>query len=427
MKLFLKAVASFPVIFLSTAALTLFLFETLDILVAGKRRDSRFLRLLLSSANGAMACGYLFLIGSANPNTPTLTLVLLMVLIGTLGHTLLGKDNKSSYTLMGGCCLLNSVALYLIVYSIYRLLPFDFQELGGMLCQRFVFAATNISLCGMVSLFRARWFPGRELSIAIHEKQYSALQYVWFPAVNFITLFCGACILPLAQIEMMNRRMELYFYAMLLAWNMSSLISCYIILFVQGRQIRSNEAQEKRLDEEQCRADALQELADQHPLTGLLNHRAWSFRARRALEHSQGGAVVMLDLDHFKDVNDTYGHQAGDCVLMDVAQLLRRSFRATDPAGHIVGHVGGDEFCVFIAGQISKEIICRRMDELLTRSRAEHQTRDGGGCRISFSSGVAVAPEHGSTLEELVHHADNALYRVKALGGDSWAMYQEDA
>ena len=423
MKLLFNVLASYPVIFLSTTLLTLYLFATLDILVAELRKRPAILRLLLAAFNGTLACVYLGLVGKYNPNSPTMILVFLIVCVGTLSHALLGRDDRGSYGLMGGCCLIKSISIYLISYSAYRILPFDFQEYGGALCQRVVFTVTCLVLCLFVSFFRTKWFPGRELNIAIHTREYNLLQHIWFPASNATLLFCGAYILPLAQVELMSRNTEIYFHALLIAWCISCLISCYIILYVQGTQIRHAEAQQRQISEEQQRADALQELADQHPLTGLLNHRAWTLRARRELEMRKAGAVVMLDLDPFKEVNDIRGHQEGDRVLREVAQLLRQNFRSTDHVGHIVGHIGGDEFCIFMLGQISEDVIRRKMDELLAQCKIERLDGNDKPYTISFSAGIATAPEHGTTLEELVSHADAALYHVKAIGGSNWSIY----
>jgi diguanylate cyclase (GGDEF)-like protein len=154
------------------------------------------------------------------------------------------------------------------------------------------------------------------------------------------------------------------------------------------------------------------------PLTGLHNRRYMHevlerelLRARRA-EWSIG--VLLLDLDKFKAVNDTYGHDAGDEVLKGVSRLLQSRLRAED----IVCRHGGEEFVVVLP-QMPLESTLGRAEEIRQAvkglSVAYRQHAIGP---ISTSIGAAAFPEHGSTITSLLEAADGALYRAKAQGGD---------
>lgn len=157
---------------------------------------------------------------------------------------------------------------------------------------------------------------------------------------------------------------------------------------------------------------ALVRLASLDPLTGLLNRREWMQRAGRALgvgSAAEGGAVLlMLDLDHFKRVNDERGHPVGDEVLKLTGEVLRGELRASD----LVGRYGGEEFCLLLR-QCEPEAFGRldaRLHQALRR-RCEASL----GFVTDFSAGaVRVLP--GETLAAAIQRADDALYRAKHAG-----------
>jgi diguanylate cyclase (GGDEF)-like protein len=163
--------------------------------------------------------------------------------------------------------------------------------------------------------------------------------------------------------------------------------------------------------EQSLRAQAIRD-----PLTGLYNRRYMEETLHReisrAIRKGTDLGVILVDIDHFKQINDTYGHQAGDQVLRVVGQFMLDSFRLAD----IVCRFGGEEFVVILP-EVSTEI---------TRNRAE-QLREGITNREIFfkdvklvpvylSAGIAEFPLHGNTAEELLHKADQALYIAKAEG-----------
>ncbi len=152
-------------------------------------------------------------------------------------------------------------------------------------------------------------------------------------------------------------------------------------------------------------------LAHQDALTGLANRRGFTAALRAATErHAATGrrfALVMIDLSRFKDVNDTFGHAAGDRVISAVADRLRSLTRATDVAARL----GGDEYAVLLDGAGSTDAFdfSRRAREAIERP-VQH---DGVSVMVSASIGIACAPDHGSDDRSLMHHADVALYAAK--------------
>jgi diguanylate cyclase (GGDEF)-like protein/PAS domain S-box-containing protein len=169
--------------------------------------------------------------------------------------------------------------------------------------------------------------------------------------------------------------------------------------------------------------DKLRELADRDPLTGLLNRRSFTreLNAQAALAGRYGpeGALLMLDLDHFKYVNDTVGHQAGDAVIVHVAELLTSRLRETDASARL----GGDEFAVLLrkADTAGAE---RVADGLLEILREELIVTAGLPRVITASIGVAMF-EAELSGEDVLVNADLAMYHAKQAGRDRVAQFSD--
>jgi diguanylate cyclase (GGDEF)-like protein len=155
--------------------------------------------------------------------------------------------------------------------------------------------------------------------------------------------------------------------------------------------------------------------------TGLLNAAAWHSEAERALRREGDGprGVLVLDLDHFKRVNDTYGHIAGDQVLQAIADGLRNEVRDRD----LVGRFGGEEFVVLLAalpggGGAELAAVAERMRRRVESLRVEIPTPDGPMTvtGLTVSIGGAVHSRSGEDLRSLLHVADIALYSAKRAG-----------
>ncbi|WP_211767632.1 GGDEF domain-containing protein [Kutzneria sp. CA-103260] len=154
------------------------------------------------------------------------------------------------------------------------------------------------------------------------------------------------------------------------------------------------------------------ELATKDQKTGLLNAATWREVAARELTTADTAGVLMVDLDHFKRVNDTHGHLAGDEVLKAVAATVRRSVRDYDS----VGRFGGEEFVVLLPGLTSADVLA--IAERIRRAVADLRVPLSGTVlsTLSASIGVATYPSSAAGIDELVHAADTALYRAKRGG-----------
>jgi len=162
--------------------------------------------------------------------------------------------------------------------------------------------------------------------------------------------------------------------------------------------------------------DALTGLPNRVLIAERFEHTLSSMRRREGK-----AAVLCLDLDHFKDINDTLGHSVGDSLLKEVANRLLGLVRDTDT----VGRLGGDEFVIIQADvdqPIETEQLCRRVTERL----AEPYSLDGHDVHTSSSIGVALAPQDGQDRSQLLRNADMALYRAKAEGRGTYCFFEED-
>lgn len=168
--------------------------------------------------------------------------------------------------------------------------------------------------------------------------------------------------------------------------------------------------------------DRIRRLAHHDNLTGLPNRNLLNDRMNHALARAKrhGGrmAVLYVDLDKFKPINDTLGHEAGDHVLREVSRRLAECVRSSDT----VSRVGGDEFVVVIEEiQRPKEaaLVARKIVDSLSKP-VDYQ---GHACQIGASIGVAVFPDDGATMEEVCKAADIAMYRIKHAGRNGFCFF----
>ncbi len=161
---------------------------------------------------------------------------------------------------------------------------------------------------------------------------------------------------------------------------------------------------------------ALKKLATTDSLTGLVNRRALFTQAEKlqaqAKRHGQALAVVMLDLDHFKQVNDRYGHAMGDEVLVALAEELRRQFRDTD----ICARTGGEEFTLILDGSSAADA-AKKVEQLSAAFKGQPFTSDNEQFSVSLSAGV-IAWDPQQSLDKALDAADKLLYQAKQKGRD---------
>ena len=212
-------------------------------------------------------------------------------------------------------------------------------------------------------------------------------------------------------------------------------LSCYLLAIGNGAHTRNlqlrktrerlrmgeqtlhiaNETLKRQLDEIQKLQAELNEQAIRDPLTGLYNRRyletIFARELARCNREGQQLTLMMIDVDYFKGINDTYGHQGGDEVLKKLAALLLESIRPTDVACRF----GGEEFLVLLP-DMTLDTGIARANEWRAAFAATTIPFEGAGIQATMSIGIATYPEHGGSANELIGRADVALYRAKTGG-----------
>lgn len=202
------------------------------------------------------------------------------------------------------------------------------------------------------------------------------------------------------------------------AYLLSVLLAGGLTLFVFRR------VKEARLDlEREIRAESARALAMQDPLTGLPNRRALEAAIEKAIAEppaaGRSHAVYLLDLNGFKRVNDEHGHATGDELLRVVARRFQSAAREQD----LIARIGGDEFAVLARDIEGRDKAIQIGDRFVSALRAD-VVFDGRSHTVGVAVGVALYPEDGTRREEIMHHADLAMYMAKAGPQSSVQLYR---
>lgn len=177
----------------------------------------------------------------------------------------------------------------------------------------------------------------------------------------------------------------------------------------------------KNIDEEKGREEKLLQAAQMDKMTMVLNRETTMDRIRRIIkvDPEYTHALLMFDVDNFKKLNDTKGHQAGDKFLIEFATKVRKYFRESD----VVGRVGGDEFFVLMRKVMGIPQTREKVEELMVDLHEVCAGYEDIG--VSVSIGIAVYPHDANTLDELYAKADKALYNAKKAGKNQYAFANE--
>ncbi|MDD3192820.1 MAG: diguanylate cyclase [Oscillospiraceae bacterium] len=175
------------------------------------------------------------------------------------------------------------------------------------------------------------------------------------------------------------------------------------------------------IDAEKKMIDSLRQKAERDPLTGLYDKSAIRHLIEKYLgdaDPSEQCALLMIDIDNFKSLNDTLGHLFGDAVLSDLSSAIRRGTRSSD----LVGRIGGDEFLVFLKGIPSPNTALQKSEQILSAAQNLFQEKKNK-LSVSCSIGIALFPAHGHDFHNLYQGADIALYQAKSKGKNAACLY----
>ena len=294
-------------------------------------------------------------------------------------------------------CLLVTAAMWMITDAIETLMwaeVLPWVEDGSLL--DLIWLPSYLTL---VIAARVREAPAEELTVTPVGFQLGSLVWfsVSFPVLHFSLTRLGFATPVLAPLQE------------ILALMLLILLAAMVVIY--ARLMRSENL---RLEMERLQSqEKIAHQAFHDDLTGLPNRRLLADRVAQALSRARRYnwhlAVLLVDVDNFKAINDTMGHDAGDSILCQLANRLRRSIRENDT----VARLGGDEFVIVIEG-LQEAGGANRTTDFLTATLAAPYEIDGEKVRVTSTIGCAVFPSHGDTLEVLLKEADAAMYRKKS-------------
>ncbi|MDH3633977.1 MAG: EAL domain-containing protein [Gammaproteobacteria bacterium] len=182
---------------------------------------------------------------------------------------------------------------------------------------------------------------------------------------------------------------------------------------------------EMEVEQRRAAEHRVEHLATHDPLTNLSNRRGLYEELNELIYRSKrynfSSAVIYVDLDGFKHVNDHFGHEAGDQLLIQVAANFKSIVRQTDS----IARIGGDEFIVLLTDIDSETTLITKIEKLLTEA-SQPLEFNGQNISVGASIGVALFPDHGEDAETLLHHADQAMYQAKNQGKHTFRFFTED-
>jgi diguanylate cyclase (GGDEF)-like protein len=295
-------------------------------------------------------------------------------------------------TIQLGCCASG------VLWGLMAMLPYSSQDLQVPLFSMFILsgvtaAAATAMASELISAFAFQFsvfaFMVTQLLFVQSGSTYSGMGFT-------VILYCGF-------MAMWTRRMHRNVVAAI--------------------HMRLHASQRERILQQ--REARYRDLAHHDALTGLPNRLSWQARMPELLELAASGgtkvAVIYLDLDHFKDINDSRGHRCGDALLETAGARLRGCIRPND----LVVRMGGDEFIVVASdtqtsGQVSE------LAQRLASSIGQPSMYEGETFTIAVSMGIAIYPEHGTDADQLLKNADIALYQAKASGRNNFQFFVSD-
>jgi len=189
--------------------------------------------------------------------------------------------------------------------------------------------------------------------------------------------------------------------------------------------IETNQALQSEINERQRAQEDLDYLAHYDAVTGLPNRILLNVRLEHSIQRAKRNntlvAVLFLDLDNFKNINDSFGHATGDLLLKNVGELFKNSTREDDT----VARLGGDEFIIVIEQPENDEVIKAFTNKLLNKLKSKIEIQNNS-IYISTSIGISVYPRDANTVEKLIAYADAAMYKAKRLGKNNFQFYTPD-
>lgn len=251
------------------------------------------------------------------------------------------------------------------------------------------------------------------------------LKDIYNKEMGYFLLFHNLSVLDMTKVQQTKNNLLYIFIIIFILLSLS-------IYYIYSKQYKSyiNDLNNKLTDEInnktreiQSQHDEMQKIATHDSLTGLPNRLLFLDRLEHGIEqasrHRNSLYVLFLDLDRFKEVNDTYGHETGDKLLHKISFLLKSIVRKEDT----ISRLGGDEFTIILQEVDAKYI--SRITKKIIEKMQEKIIIDGKNIYTTFSIGISKYPEDGSNSEMLLRNADTAMYKAKEMGKNQYQFYNK--
>ncbi len=195
-------------------------------------------------------------------------------------------------------------------------------------------------------------------------------------------------------------------------WLVATLCPLLLSALISGHLVRKEETLREIYAELQLAHAQLKQASEIDPMTGLLNRGAFLASVARIRAAGKTGWLMLIDVDHFKHINDAHGHETGDHALRTIAALLRESVRNDD----LIGRLGGEEFGIYMIETAHAEalLLSERVRCHIAQSPA--YSVDGRACFVTVSIGLSTERTPAETLKDVLHRADMAMYQAKEDG-----------
>ena len=243
--------------------------------------------------------------------------------------------------------------------------------------------------------------------------------------MGYFLLFKNIKDINMSDIEQVQERLILFFF---LIFIFLVAILYYIYTnkytnFIQNLNKQLEDEITNKTQKLQNQSDKLEYVANHDSLTKLPNRMLFLDRFKQSIKHAQRNkssvSILFLDLDRFKEVNDTYGHHIGDVLLQDISKKLRENIREADT----VSRLGGDEFTIILEDVNTNDII--QIANKIISIMQEKTTIDSIEIYTTFSIGISRYPEDGDNPEILLRNADTAMYKAKEMGKNQYQFYNQ--
>jgi len=336
----------------------------------------------------------------------TMQVIILLLTAGTLIIISVINDSDSLRRIVYSRLTISLMAVVAgALYLNFR----GYSRLSAVLTVAAAAAGPWLSLVFDPGIFQGDYFPLAYTAVSV---MISSIFLPLLPTVLIAVLQCAALIAVVILSPASNSVNSASFLILLFFISALSIIANYIV----AEDMKESENQKKQLHD----------LTFHDHLTGLFNRRYFEMTMDReivrAAERNISIGIILIDIDRFKQLNDTFGHAAGDAVLEKIGSVLSEEVRITDS----VCRYGGDEF-VLLFHDADRNMLKAAAEKILEQVRSMKTEQNGKNfARTTISLGAALFPEHGSTRESLLEAADKALYRAKENGRDCAAFVDEN-